>query len=133
MKIQLKEWKTKNLTFKIEETKKESEDVANAFNLSIGDFYPEASKNRFGIGFKVHLTDDEFILDVEMIFLFELDSEIDENFKQSDFPKINAPAIAFPYIRSYISNFTLQSGFAPIMLPSINFVELARDNKAENT
>ena len=51
---------------------------------------------------------------------------VDEKFKQSDFLTINAPAIAFPYVRSYISNLTLQSGFSPIILPSVNFVKLAK-------
>ena len=66
-----------------------------------------------------------------MLFLFQVDQIVDEEFKQSDFIKVNAPAIAFPYVRSYISNLTLQSGFAPIILPSVNFVTL-NENKKNN-
>ena len=62
-----------------------------------------------------------------MLFTFGLDEDITEEFKVSDFPKINAPAIAFPYLRAFISNVTLQSGFNPVMLPSINFVEFAKN------
>ena len=74
---------------------------------------------------------EEFGISLEMAFLFELNENIDEKFKQSDFLTVNAPAIAFPYVRSYISNLTLQSGFSPIILPSVNFVKLAKkiDNK----
>ncbi|WP_222708016.1 protein-export chaperone SecB [Algibacter pacificus] len=61
--------------------------------------------------------------------MFKLDKDISEEFKLSDFPKINAPAIAFPYLRAYISNLTLQSGFEPVMLPSINFVNLAKEKE----
>ena len=64
-----------------------------------------------------------------MAFLFQMDENVTNDFRDSDFVKINAPAIAFPYLRSYISNLTLQSGFSPIILPSINFVEFAKQNK----
>ena len=68
---------------------------------------------------------------VEALFMFSVDGEITEGFKLSDFPKINAPAIAFPYLRAYISNLTLQSGLEPVMLPSINFVTLAKEKEIE--
>lgn len=74
------------------------------------------------------IRDAEFSIKLEMLFLFQIDQHIDEDFKQSDFVKINAPAIAFPYVRSYISNFTLQSGFDPIILPSVNFVTFGKNN-----
>jgi len=57
------------------------------------------------------------------MFNFETDEEITEEFKNSHFPKINAPAIAYPYLRAYVSNLTLQSGVTPVMLPTINFVK----------
>lgn len=66
-------------------------------------------------------------MNLEAVFVFSMDDEIDEAFKVSNFPKINAPAIAFPYIRAFISNLTLQSGFDPVILPSINFVKLANE------
>ena len=61
-----------------------------------------------------------------MRFFFETDSPITEDFKKSSFPLINAPAIAFPYLRSFLSVLTMQAGYSPIMLPSINFVEFAK-------
>ncbi|MCC6724995.1 MAG: protein-export chaperone SecB [Saprospiraceae bacterium] len=36
---------------------------------------------------------------------------------------INAPAIAFPFLRSLISTVTLNSGFNPAILPSVNFLQ----------
>ena len=119
MNIQLKEWKVKNLSFKINDIQIEKKTKKNSFNLS----------KEFGIGFRINIKDEEFNILMEMVFLFELVEDIDEKFKQSDFLTINAPAIAFPYVRSYISNLTLQSGFSPIILPSVNFVKLAKKNK----
>ena len=126
MNIQLKEWKVKNLSFKINDIQIEKKAKKNSFNLSMGHFFSEENSKEFGIGFRINIKDEEFNILMEMVFLFELDENVDEKFKQSDFLTINAPAIAFPYVRSYISNLTLQSGFSPIILPSVNFVKLAK-------
>ena len=121
MKIQLHEWKVKNLTFSI---KQNAPTKDNNFQLSFGHTFNPDNSHEFVIGFKIGIEEEAFDLNIEMVFVFQLDTEIDEEFKNSPFLKINAPAIAFPYIRSYISNFTLQSGFNPVILPSINFVSL---------
>lgn len=126
MNIQLKEWKVKNLSFKINDIQIEKKTKKNSFNLSMGHFFSEENSKEFGIGFRINIKDEEFNILMEMVFLFELDEDVDEKIKQSDFLTINAPAIAFPYVRSYISNLTLQSGFSPIILPSVNFVKLAK-------
>ena len=126
MNIQLKEWKVKNLSFKINDIQIEKKTKKNSFNLSMGHFFSEENSKEFGIGFRINIKDEEFNILMEMVFLFVLDEDVDEKFKQSDFLTINAPAIAFPYVRSYISNLTLQSGFSPIILPSVNFVKLAK-------
>jgi len=52
---------------------------------------------------------------------FECDEAIDAEFKNSHFPRVNAPAIAFPYLRAFISTVTLNAGYPVIMLPSWNF------------
>jgi len=125
MKIQLENWKVLNLNFVFREEER-SED---SFDLKTGNFFPEKEEKTFGIGFEIEIKDKKFDLSLEAIFMFKLDENISEEFKLSDFPKINAPAIAFPYLRAYISNLTLQSGFEPVMLPSINFVNLSQENE----
>ena len=127
MNIQLKEWKVKHLSFKIKENLKPKKSNNNSFNLALGLFFPEDNNKEFGIGFQIKIKDEEFNILTEIVFLFEIDNEIDDTFKESGFITINAPAIAFPYVRSYISNLTLQSGFSPIILPSVNFVKLANE------
>lgn len=124
MKIQLDRWKIINLDLK---TVDDNEKNKNSFDLSTGHFFSEKDPNEFGIGFEVEINDIEFNLSLEAIFVFKVDEEITEEFKVSDFPKINAPAISFPYLRAYISNLTLQSGYKPVILPSINFVSLAQE------
>jgi len=124
MKIQLNEWKLQNLSFSV---LKNAERTENSFKLSTGNFFPEKENNKFGIVFNVLINDVRFDMNVEISFVFELEEAVTEVFKVSDFLKVNAPAIAFPYVRAFISNITLQSGFEPIILPSINFANLGKD------
>lgn len=128
MKIQLKNWKITNLNFSLTET--ESERVENSFNLATASYFQDSvDVNVFGVEFKLKIEDKQFDLFIEAMFHFELmDESVTEEFKLSSFPKVNAPAIAFPYLRAFVSNLTLQSGLEPIILPSINFVKLAEEN-----
>lgn len=110
-----------------EETKRDE----NSFDLEAGNYFSEEkASNGFGVVFNLKISDKAFDLSVKAAFDFEVtDDVITEEFKLSAFPRVNAPAIAFPYLRAFVSNLTLQSGLAPVVLPSINFVELA-DRKA---
>lgn len=126
MKIQLDNWKVINMNFTFLD--KNKRDI-NSFDLKSESHFAEDKKKSFGIGFTLEVKDIDFDLSIETLFMFNLDEEFTEEFKLSDFPKINAPAIAFPYLRAFVSNVTLQSGFDPVMLPSINFVKLAEENE----
>ncbi len=123
MNIQLTNWQVKNLTFSIIENVEAGD---KHFDLEIANYFLENKDDEFVIAIKIHVIDVMFDLTVESLFTFRLDDKITEDFKLSDFPKINAPAIAFPYLRAFISNLTLQAGVPPVILPSINFVELAK-------
>lgn len=125
MKIKLNNWKVEELQLS---TSIVDDREDNNFNMSMGNFFPEEDTHVFGVVFNIELQDKAFDLSIKAVFLFYIDEMITEEFKVSGFPKINAPAIAFPYLRAYISNLTLQSGFEPVMLPSINFVELSKQN-----
>jgi preprotein translocase subunit SecB len=126
MKIQLNNWKITDLNFTFLDKNKRDE---NSFGLKSSNFFPENEKKSFGVIFNLEIKDVDFDLNVESMFTFSVDDDISEEFKLSNFPKINAPAIAFPYLRAFVSNLTLQSGFEPVMLPSINFVKLAEENE----
>ena len=72
------------------------------------------------------------IYKIEYHTVFEADGEIDDEFLDSDFAKISAPAIGFPYVRAFISNLSLQAGLPLVILPSINFIQLAHQERASN-
>ena len=44
----------------------------------------------------------------------------------------NALAILFPYARSIISGITAQSGFPPIILPTVNIAKMFKDTEQKN-
>ncbi|MBL4560672.1 MAG: preprotein translocase subunit SecB [Bacteroidales bacterium] len=124
MKIQLEGWKVQSLDFKMKDEHKKGND---SFQLKVGQLFPNDNKRTFVILFDIALESNVFNLNFEAAFSFSVENDITEEFISSNFPKINAPAIAFPYIRAYISNLTLQSGFKPVILPSINFVKLSKE------
>lgn len=125
MKIQLDNWEIQKLNFSVIQDKEREH---NSFDLGTANFFPEEKIDSFGVIFEVDVKDKKFDLHVEAVFFFSLDQEITEEFKVSSFPRVNAPAIAFPYLRAFISNLTLQAGFESVILPSINFIRLAEEN-----
>jgi len=97
--------------------------------FGVGSWFDDESRNSFAITFDLSLENSEkgFFIRVKSTAHFETDKEFDEGFKDSSFVKISAPAIAFPYLRTFISNLTLNSGYEPIILPSFNFVKIAEE------
>lgn len=102
-------------------------------NLGIGTLLSEKNKKTFAIEFDFSLENKtkKFLLKIKAIAHFATEEEIDETFANSHFVKVNAPAIAFPYVRTFISNLTLNSGYEPVILPAINFVRLAEENDSK--
>ena len=125
MNLQLKDWRVKEISW-VTNLYENSRNDSKSFDLSFAPAFTKENSREFMIGFKIGIYKADFDLKLEIVFVFEVDSDIDDDFKNSPFLKINAPAIAFPYVRSYISNLTLQSGYPPVFLPSINFVALSK-------
>lgn len=89
----------------------------------------EISGNHFSIKLSINLKSKGFNLSVVSVAIFQTDQLLDETFINSPFCKINAPAIAFPFVRTFISNVTLNSGYDPVILPSFNFVKIFNEEK----
>lgn len=89
------------------------------------------SANSFFVRFNISLfqKEENYLLNVVYTSFFTSNQTIDDEFFNSTFAKANAPSIAFPYLRAYISNITMQSGYKPLLLQSINFIELSKDIK----
>lgn len=73
-------------------------------------FYPENCNNKFKILIDVELKDERFFnLNLRAIGSFELNTDITPELKNK-FVNVNAPAIMFPYIRSFITTLTANLG-----------------------
>ena len=73
--------------------------------------------------FKQSVGDAEWL---DMRVFFNTSDKINQKFKDSKFIIINAPAIAFPFMRSFVATVTLNAGYSPAILPSVNFLELKK-------
>lgn len=80
--------------------------------------------NIFLLQLQVNVFDEEKNINIEVDitgeFKFKRDDDNLENFLY-----LNAPAILFPYIRSYITALTALSGVPPITLPTMNLSGLS--------
>ena len=85
-------------------------------------FSDDLSENLFCIDFDLTCQHREnYIFHIIYRASFQTDSELTDDFKKSDFIRVNAPAIAYPFLRAFLANIMLNSGFDPLLLPSINF------------
>lgn len=99
------------------------------FELGLEIGFSEDDLRSFRIQFRAVISSEVgYELTVEYSSFFETDEEIIEDFKSSNFVTINAPAIAYPFLRSFISTITLNAGYEPVLIPTINFQALAQKN-----
>jgi|AntRauTorcE11898_2_1112593.scaffolds.fasta_scaffold51438_2 preprotein translocase subunit SecB len=73
-------------------------------------YFPKGDETIFNLLFETTLEcEDFFKLQVTAIAMFKTSEVIDKELKDN-FINTNAPAIVFPYIRAFISNFTANLG-----------------------
>lgn len=82
--------------------------------------------NQFHLELIVEIKEEaeKFHIHLNTISIFEFPAEADIEAYKANFFTLNAPAIAFPYIRAYISNLTAQSGLFTITLPTFNLTAM---------
>ncbi len=131
MNIQLTS--TKVLFLKIQPAQDDFTQQEEKFSFDYQVEFPDSVKDKFIVVIKA-LIEHQSGYHLDTIFLaeFKVDSEVNEDFKKSKFPFVNAPAIAYPFFRSFIANNFVNCGLEVMYLPSVNF-ELLYRKKKENT
>lgn len=104
-------------------SQEDAETRMDDLKFSFTPAFSDLDKSEFLIVFNLIFKNNEFNLDTEYAARFETDEEIDDAFKDSHFVKINAPAISYPFLRAFISNLTINAGFNPVVLPTVNFMK----------
>jgi len=132
MNIKFLGTKVAKLSLIVEENDKSK--IKDEFKLSFVNGFPEDDGGRsFIVNFSVTVSSEEekFILELEYTGFFEADEPITEKFRASHFPSMNAPAIAYPFLRSFVNTITVNSNLKPVLLPTINFQELVKQQNDE--
>lgn len=105
----------------------EKENEKNSINFRYDSTQSDENKRNFTLTFDFTLTSERgFEVRLKHDFHFETDADLDDKFWSGSFHKINAPAIAYPYLRAFVSTILLNSGLEAVILPSINFVEMSK-------
>jgi preprotein translocase subunit SecB len=98
------------------------------FLLNTGVSFNESNNKIFIVeflaDFKNKTDKEKFVLKVSFVALFQTNEPINDEFKTSAFTNVNAPAIAFPFLRSFVTTFVSNAGFNPIIISSINFAAM---------
>lgn len=109
-----------NIQFDASRSKGENEDFSVDFNIVPKVFFPENYPDFFKIVMEVEVVGIEYFqLNLLAVGTFQLVNLSQENMRRN-FVNANAPAIMFPYVRSFISTLTSNVGAAaiPITLPT---------------
>ncbi|ELJ8644774.1 protein-export chaperone SecB [Vibrio cholerae] len=127
MKIQLKNTRVESLNLISNDQITKDE-----FLLSMANGYPDKELKFFVVKFDIEVKSEHgYELQLGYVAEFETDEDVSTEFKNSQFPIVNAPAIAYPYMRSFVSLLTLNSGYETLVLPTVNFQAMAQKAKAE--
>ncbi len=122
-KVQFPDIHLRNNKLYISQEKQEEVD----YELTYKILFNKTNKKKFLIRFDLKLNSlevKERIQNVVMTAFFESEKELDEEAKNSDFIQLNSPAIAFPYLRSFVTTLTTLAGYIPVTLPTINLSRL---------
>ncbi|MGM0641926.1 MAG: hypothetical protein ACQESN_10955 [Thermotogota bacterium] len=92
-------------------------------NLKFTPKFKDDEPNHYLIEFKVDMLSEKhsFSIHSTAIAFFKSEQEITAQFMESPFVQQNSPAIAFPFIRSFLNTLSTNIGLEPIILPAFNF------------
>jgi len=130
MNIKLKHIQFTDIKYKVDtfDPNITTDGLASSLDMNVYFSPEEEFPNYFNVIFNLNMKkEDEFELLLKANAHFTTDKNISKSEQSSPLLKINAPAIAFPYLRTFVSNLTLNSGYNPIILPTFNFVQMAQE------
>jgi len=130
IKIRLDKNRIRSLNFKIKGIEPEGE-ISISYEISYTYDYNYKEK-RINSLLSISIVEDRlpFVLDIQYEGIFKLNKSVAKK-KIKPFAEINCPAILFPFLRECIADITRRAGFTALLLPAINFIELAKKRKGE--
>lgn len=133
MKIQLVDTRVVKLSIdRLSPDTLSEDDRGNLKSFSVKSGFPINDDKNYIICFELELvTECSMLMRVEYEAYFETDDIITDEFKTSPFVAVNSPAIAYPYLRAYVGTVLTLSGFASIILPTMNFQAMYKAAKEQ--
>lgn len=136
MKVTLKKTMVREMSLSMLDGTISSDEITSPANLfkrfEVSARYTEEDDKGFAIVFDVMILMpelDQSELQIELWAFFETNEAITDDFKKSHFPRVNAPAIAYPYLRSFVTTFLVNAGYPALYLPTINFSAMDAEQK----
>lgn len=128
VKIKLEATRIHSLNFRIKD-KSTEDNVKVPINIEYNHLY-DYKKKCINISIRLSIGDDQLPFLLEIIYegVFFLNKRVPRK-DAEQYAKINCPAILFPFLRECVADITRRAGFNPLILPSINFIELAKQQK----
>lgn len=101
---------------------------SDTLNMDIKlDANPDFSDCVALVGITLDLKDNAENIHLNVCLEGEFSYENTPSEQRNKFIALNAPAILFPYVRSFVSCLTAQSGMEPIILPTVNLSHLGNE------
>ncbi|MBU3185682.1 protein-export chaperone SecB [Clostridium estertheticum] len=110
-----------------------NQSLDNELKFKFESSIDEKDNNIYKVSIKVNISsgeDDNLVINVRMcaLFGFAFNEELGNDIRKSMLEK-NTLAIMYPYVRSYITTISSQSGINPIILPTINISAMIDSQK----
>lgn len=96
-------------------------------NLSLRIVAQTEPSKFFSVMFELDIALDSASKSIRLLYVAEFESDEDmtvELIKESSFANVNAPAIGYPFLRSFLATVLLNAGYEPVLLPAVNFQAL---------
>lgn len=124
---------TRAIMVELQPLQENAEIEENSFSFDFNPILDEENENGFIIFFLGEQISHEYAYKCKVIFMAQFLSEkiLTKESLTDNFLLINAPAIGYPYFRAFYSNFLLNAGYEPIILPTINFVKLKEEKEKD--
>jgi Preprotein translocase subunit SecB len=121
-KIQLKRFYFPDVRMESKDFLSSWEEMELKLNIKNSVLTDEKDKKLFRERLDVSvIVGDKLEMNIVCIGEFSISQEIDDEFLKGNFPNVNAPAILFPFVRSFVSYLATNAGYPQVVLPAINF------------
>ncbi len=105
-------------------SKKKSEAIEAKLNIDSEIFLNQDNHKIFRVRYKVNaIIPGKIELNVEYDFDFRSDVDVDMSLPKNLTMRSKVPNLTYPYIKSYIENFIMMSGYGAYPLPYIDFIK----------